>query len=123
MSSSTNALFLGLRTWKMVPLGVYRWKLPSLYSSAWVRFVGSSILKRVFNFFPYNDINNDNSRPVFFSELTIQQQQQQQQHLLAFPRVDGITDYNIGYVKVKGKTEKKEKKITFIMVNNNNNNG
>ena len=46
--------------------GISRWKLPSLCSSAWVRFMGSSILKRVFNFFPYNDIHNDNSRPVFF---------------------------------------------------------
>ena len=48
---------------------------------------------------------------------------QRQQHLLAFPWVDGITDNNIEYVKVKGKTEKKEKKVTFIIVNNNNNNG
>ena len=35
-----------------------------------------------------------------------------------FAWVDGIADYNIDYVKVKG--EKKE--ITFIIVNNNNNN-
>ena len=49
------------------------------------------------------------------------QQQQQKQLLLAFPRVDGIADYNIDYVKVKGK--KKEKKVTFIIVNNDNNNG
>ena len=39
-------------------------------------------------------------------------------YLFAFAWVDGIADYNIDYVKVKG--EKKE--ITFIIVNNNNNN-
>ena len=44
-------------------------------------------------------------------------QKSQQQHLLAFPWVDDIADYNIDYVKVK---EKKEKKVTFIIVNNNN---
>ena len=75
--------------------------------------MGSSILKRVLNFFPYNDIHNDNSRPVVFSDLTIQQQQQQQQHLLAFPWLDGIADYNIEYVMVKEK--KKERKDSNII--------
>ena len=36
------------------------------------------------------------------------QQQQQKQLLLAFPRVDGIADYNIDYVKVKGKKRKRK---------------
>ena len=35
-----------------------------------------------------------------FKKRTIQQQQQ---HLLAFAWVDGITDYNIDYAKVKEK--------------------
>ena len=39
---------------------------------------------------------------------TRQQQQQQKQLLLAFPRVDGIADYNIDYVKVKGKKKKRK---------------
>lgn len=43
---------------------------------------------------------------------------QQQQHLLVFPWVDGVADYNINYVKVK---QKKKKKVAFIIVNNNNN--
>ena len=42
----------------------------------------------------------------------------QQQHLLAFPWIDGIADYNIDYVRVK----EKKKKVTFIIVNNYNNN-
>lgn len=42
--------------------------------------------------------------------------QQQQQHLLGFPWLDVIADYNINYVKVKIKKE-----ITLIIVNNINN--
>ena len=34
------------------------------------------------------------------------QQQQQQQYLLAFPWIAGIADYNIDYVKVKGKKKR-----------------
>ena len=56
-----------------------------------------------------------------FRAKIVRTRQQQKQLLLAFPRVDGIADYNIDYVKVKGK--KKEKKVTFIIVNNDNNNG
>ena len=66
MSSLTNALFLLLHIWKEVPLGVYRWTHAlkrgqgggggtsmfcslGMCHSAWYKFMGSSILKKVFN--------------------------------------------------------------------------
>ena len=42
-----------------------------------------------------------------YTYISLQQQQQQQQHLLVFPWVDGIADYNNHYVKVKERKKRK----------------